>query len=209
MTHNDEEDRYRNNTIVANYGRKFSDKIKFESNLRVAETYSQYDKEVDTSTADHSEELDALQSSANISLVYEPNSQFTNKLTLSNAYIERIAAETPSSGNTAQDNYFGTRYGFMYSGNYNFNLNSRVMSFGENKLKLTEKEINSILYLFKIEKEVKIQELQTEVWGYQSQLETHTVETHIYRLRKKNSKTFNDQDFIISKKNGYKIKKEK
>ena len=94
-------------------------------------------------------------------------------------------------------------------GNYNFNLNSRVMSFGENKLKLTEKEINSILYLFKIGKEVKIQELQTEVWGYQSQLETHTVETHIYRLRKKISKTFNDQDFIISKKNGYKIKKEK
>ena len=83
------------------------------------------------------------------------------------------------------------------------------MSFGEYKLKLTEKEINSILYLFKIEKEVKIQELQTEVWGYQSQLETHTVETHIYRLRKKISKTFNDEDFIISKKNGYKIKKEK
>ncbi len=94
-------------------------------------------------------------------------------------------------------------------GNYNFNLNSRVMTFGENKLKLTEKEINSILYLFKIGKEVKIQELQTEVWGYQSQLETHTVETHIYRLRKKIAKTFNDQDFITSKKNGYKIKKEK
>ena len=83
------------------------------------------------------------------------------------------------------------------------------MSFGENKLKLTEKEINSILYLFKIGNEVKIQELQTEVWGYQSQLETHTVETHIYRLRKKIAKTFNDQDFITSKKNGYKIKKEK
>ena len=127
MTHNDEEDRYRNNTIVANYGRKFSDKIKFESNLRVAETYSQYDKEVDTASADHSEELDALQSSANISLVYEPNSQFTNKLTLSNAYIERIVAETPNSGNTAQDNYYGTRYGFMYSGNYNFNLDNSVV----------------------------------------------------------------------------------
>ena len=83
------------------------------------------------------------------------------------------------------------------------------MSFRDNKLKLTEKEVNSILYLFKIGKEVKIQELQTEVWGYQSQLETHTVETHIYRLRKKIAKTFNDEDFIISKKNGYKIKKEK
>ena len=127
MTHNDEKDRYRNNTIVANYARKFSDKIKFESNLRVAETYSQYDKEVDTSTADHSEELDALQSSANISLVYEPNSQFTNKLTLANAYIERIAAATPNSGNPAQDNYYGTRYGFIYSGNYNFNLDNSVV----------------------------------------------------------------------------------
>tara|TARA_B100001027_G_scaffold136716_1_gene94903 strand:- start:1646 stop:2212 length:567 start_codon:yes stop_codon:yes gene_type:complete len=94
-------------------------------------------------------------------------------------------------------------------GNYNFNLNSRVMSFRENKLKLTEKEINSIVYLFKIAKEVKIKELQTQVWGYQSQLETHTVETHIYRLRKKILKTFNDEDFIISKKNGYEIKKEK
>jgi len=137
MTHNEEKDRYRNNTIIANYARKFSGKIKFESNLRVAETYSQYDKEVDTVTADHSEELDALQSSANMSLVYEPNDQFTNKLTLSNAYIERIAAETPSSGNTAQDNYYGTRYGFMYSGNYNFNLDNSVV-FGfereENKM---------------------------------------------------------------------------
>ena len=127
LTHNDEKDRYRNNTIVANYVRKFSDKIKFESNLRVAETYSQYDKEVHTSSADHSEELDAVQSSSNISLVYKPISQFTNKLTLANTYIERIAAETPNSGNAAQDNYYGDRYGFMYSGSYNFNLDNSVV----------------------------------------------------------------------------------
>ena len=94
-------------------------------------------------------------------------------------------------------------------GNYKFNINSREMFFKENKLKLTEKEINSIIYLFKAARPIRIQELQSEVWGYQSQLETHTVETHIYRLRKKISEMFNDQDFIISKKNGYKIKKEK
>ena len=94
-------------------------------------------------------------------------------------------------------------------GNYRLNINSREMFLKENKLKLTEKEINSIIYLFKAAKPIKIQELQSEVWGYQSQLETHTVETHIYRLRKKIAKTFNDQDFITSKKNGYKIKKEK
>ena len=127
MTHNDEKDRYRNNSLVANYAHKFSNKIKFESNLRVAETYSQYDKEVDTSSADHSEELDALQSSSNISLVYEPNNQFTNKLTLANTYIERIAAAAPNSGNAAQDNYYGDRYAFIYSGNYNFNLDNSIV----------------------------------------------------------------------------------
>jgi len=127
MTHNDEKDRYRNNSLVANYAHKFSDKIKFESNIRVAETYSQYDKEVDTATADHSEELDAVQSSSNIALIYKPNDQFTNKLTLANTYIERIAALTPNSGNTAQDNYYGDRYAFIYSGNYNFNLDNSMV----------------------------------------------------------------------------------
>ena len=126
MTHNDEKDRYRNNSVVASYAHKFSDKVKLESNIRVAETYTQYDKEVDTVTADHSEELDALESSSNISLVYKPNNKFTNKLTLANTYIKRIAAETPNSGNILQDNYYGDRYGFMYFGNYNFNLDNSV-----------------------------------------------------------------------------------
>ena len=94
-------------------------------------------------------------------------------------------------------------------GNYRFNINSREMFFKENKLKLTEKEINSIIYLFKAAKPIRIQELQSEVWGYQSQLETHTVETHIYRLRKKIHRAFKDEDFILSKKNGYQIKKKK
>ena len=73
-------------------------------------------------------------------------------------------------------------------------------------LKLTEKEINTITYLSKSEKPVSIDELQEKVWSYQSDIETHTVETHIYRLRKKILNTFNDKDFIISKKNGYQIK---
>ena len=94
-------------------------------------------------------------------------------------------------------------------GNYFFNTNSREMSLGGNKLKLTEKEINSIIYLFNAKKPVKIQDLQSDVWGHQSQLETHTVETHIYRLRKKILRVFNDENFVISKKNGYEISKEK
>ena len=94
-------------------------------------------------------------------------------------------------------------------GEYKFNLNSREMYNEKNKVKLTEKEINSIIYLDKAEASVKIHDLQSKVWGYQSQLETHTVETHIYRLRKKILKIFNDENFIISDKDGYKIIKKK
>ena len=89
--------------------------------------------------------------------------------------------------------------------NYNLNLNSREIRFGKNKLKLTEKEISSIIYIFKSTSAVKIQELQTKVWGYQSELETHTVETHIYRLRKKIDNVFKDKNFIRSYKEGYQI----
>ena len=91
--------------------------------------------------------------------------------------------------------------------NYTIDLNSREMLVNDNKLKLTEKEINTIIYLSKSNKPVSIDELQENVWSYQSNIETHTVETHIYRLRKKILNTFNDKEFIISKKNGYKIKK--
>ena len=90
--------------------------------------------------------------------------------------------------------------------NYIIDLNSREMLMNQNKLKLTEKEINTITYLSKSNQPVSIHELQKKVWSYQSDIETHTVETHIYRLRKKILNTFNDNEFIISKKNGYKIK---
>lgn len=90
--------------------------------------------------------------------------------------------------------------------NYTIDLNSREMEINSNKLKLTEKEINTITYLLKKNEPVSINELQKNVWSYQSDIETHTVETHIYRLRKKISVTFNDNEFIVSKKNGYQIK---
>ena len=90
--------------------------------------------------------------------------------------------------------------------NYTINLNSREMLMNDIKLKLTEKEINTINYLFKSNKPVNIDELQEKVWSYQSDIETHTVETHIYRLRKKILDSFSDNEFIVSKKNGYQIK---
>ena len=89
---------------------------------------------------------------------------------------------------------------------YTLDLNSREIKINSSRLKLTEKEINTINYLSKSDKLVSIDELQEKVWGYQSGIETHTVETHIYRLRKKILNTFSDDEFIVRKKNGYQIK---
>ena len=87
--------------------------------------------------------------------------------------------------------------------NYKLDLNSRQISNQNKKLKLTEREIQIMLYLKKQEKPININSLQKEVWGYVEDLETHTVETHIYRLRKKIKNNFDDQNFIKSDKKGY------
>jgi len=91
-------------------------------------------------------------------------------------------------------------------GTYKLNLNSRKIFNNKNELSLTEKESDIILFLKNSEKPVSIDELQTKVWGHSSKLDTHTVETHIYRLRKKISSKFKDDDFIHSTKSGYSIK---
>ncbi len=88
---------------------------------------------------------------------------------------------------------------------YLLDLNSREIKNNVKSLRLTEKEINIILFLKSKNKPQKIDVLQKEVWGYMSGLETHTVETHVYRLRKKIKDVFNDESFLISQKNGYMI----
>ena len=88
---------------------------------------------------------------------------------------------------------------------YTLDVNSRELIFKDKKIKLTEKESNIILYISNSTKPVSIEDLQLNVWSYHSDLETHTVETHVYRLRKKILATFDDSDFIKSKKNGYQI----
>ena len=86
---------------------------------------------------------------------------------------------------------------------YKLDINSRIISSKANKLKLTEREIQIILFLKDQNKPINIDILQKEVWGYSQELETHTVETHVYRLRKKIKKSFDDQNFIKSDKKGY------
>ena len=87
--------------------------------------------------------------------------------------------------------------------NFTLDINSRILKKSENELKLTEREIDIILFLKNENKPIKVDVLQKKVWKYGEDLETHTVETHIYRLRKKINDTFNDDSFIQSKKDGY------
>ena len=89
---------------------------------------------------------------------------------------------------------------------YELNLNSKVLSKDNLNLKLTEKEIEIILYLNNTKIKHDVVDLQKNIWGYSINTETHTVETHIYRLRKKFFNSFKDKNFIITEKNGYQIK---
>ena len=94
-------------------------------------------------------------------------------------------------------------------GNYNLDLNSRILKHDLKELELTEKECSILVFLKQSKQPVKINELQEKVWGYNSELETHTVETHIYRLRKKISDKFADNEFVESSKNGYFLNEKK
>ena len=86
---------------------------------------------------------------------------------------------------------------------YVLDINSKIFSKNNLILKLTEKEIEIILYLINNNNKHSVLDLQKNIWGYAADMETHTVETHIYRLRKKISDKFNEDNFIISDPNGY------
>ena len=92
-------------------------------------------------------------------------------------------------------------------GKFSIDLNSRLLSLNSNSISLTEKEVDLIIFLSNSKKSISINNLQEKVWGYKNQVETHTVETHIHRLRKKISKEFKKDDFILSDKIGYFLNK--
>ena len=94
-------------------------------------------------------------------------------------------------------------------GRYYLDLNSRILNQNKKKLELTEKESSILIFLKQSKNSVKIHQLQAKVWGYSSELETHTVETHVYRLRKKINDKFYDNEFIISDKKGYFLNEKK
>ena len=89
--------------------------------------------------------------------------------------------------------------------NYILDKNERTLSKNEKKIKITEKEIDFIEILFSSKKPLNKNFILENVWKYSKGTDTHTVETHIYRLRQKIKNYFNDENFIKNTKQGYSL----
>ena len=87
--------------------------------------------------------------------------------------------------------------------NYLLNKNEKKLSKSELSLTLTEKEIQLLELFLDNKKPISKDKILSSVWNYAADADTHTVETHIYRLRKKISEKFMDEEFILNNKNGY------
>ena len=127
--------------------------------------------------------------------------KFKNQLTIETLPL-KISNLLEKINITILKNSYSTKSNITI-GKYKLDLNSREILFDQKILKLTEQEVKMIIYLSKSKNPVSINELQSKIWSYASDLETHTVETHIHRLRKKVFELFKDKDFIKNAKNGY------
>ena len=86
---------------------------------------------------------------------------------------------------------------------YKLNKNEKRLVKDKNYISLTEKEIQLLELLLLSKKPISKNKILEEVWKYSTSADTHTVETHIYRLRKKIKSKFKDENFIINNKSGY------
>jgi DNA-binding response OmpR family regulator len=88
---------------------------------------------------------------------------------------------------------------------YTIDKNERKLKKGPLTITITEREIELIELLFNEKKPLSKNFILKKVWMYSDDTDTHTVETHIYRLRKKIFNKFNDEKFIVNSKGGYLI----
>tara|TARA_B100001063_G_C16702672_1_gene523452 strand:+ start:252 stop:857 length:606 start_codon:yes stop_codon:yes gene_type:complete len=86
---------------------------------------------------------------------------------------------------------------------YLLNKNEKKLSKLDNFIILTEKEIQLLELFLNSKKPISKDNILSSVWNYSTDADTHTVETHIYRLRKKVADKFIDQKFILNNKDGY------
>ena len=88
---------------------------------------------------------------------------------------------------------------------YLLNKNEKKLSRGENEIILTEKEIQLLDLFLNSKRPISKDKILSSVWNYSSEADTHTVETHIYKLRKKINDKFLDENFLVNTKDGYSL----
>ena len=88
---------------------------------------------------------------------------------------------------------------------YIIDKNEKKLIKGKLSVTITEREIQLIELLFNEKKPVSKNSLLKKIWKYSEDADTHTIETHIHRLRKKILSKFNDENFIINFKAGYSV----
>ena len=111
-----------------------------------------------------------------------------------NSVVENVAAKKVFSKNSS-----------INIKKYFLNKNEKKLSKNENEIILTEKEIQLLELFLKDKKPISKDKILSSVWNYSLDADTHTVETHIYRLRKKINDKFSDENFIVNNKDGYSL----
>ena len=139
-----------------------------------------------------------------ISTKYLEDKNIKNQVVMNNLPISISKIIEKINVSLLKNNFLNTSN--IKIGKYVINKNSREIFSNDKSIKLTEQEVKILEYLKNSLRPVSVTELQEKIWGYNTDLETHTVETHIYRLRQKVIKAFKDDDFLLSLKNGYSIK---
>jgi vitamin B12 transporter len=121
MNDNDEKDMYRNDNIVGNFGYEINDNFSLQNSFRVADTFYEYDTVVKSRT-DDGVSTDNIELSNSLKLIHKKNN-FKNTLSYNKLQIERYTTDYLG----AKQNYFGYRDPFNYLGEYNFNLDNKII----------------------------------------------------------------------------------
>ena len=123
---------------------------------------------------------------------YDANLELPATLKEINSVVENAVAKKKFSSNSS-----------IVIKNYFLDKNEKKLSNSENFIILTEKEIQLLELFLNNKKPISKDNILSSVWNYASDADTHTVETHIYRLRKKIIDKFKDDKFINNNKDGY------
>jgi DNA-binding response OmpR family regulator len=124
--------------------------------------------------------------------MYDANIELPTTLKEINAIVDKTVAKKKFNKNSS-----------IQIKSYFLNKNEKKLSKLDNFIILTEKEVQLLELFLNNKKPISKDNILSSVWNYSSDADTHTVETHIYRLRKKITDKFMDEKFILNNKDGY------